>query len=381
MFDESAVADQPTTETVEQPEQSDFPSTEVGTESGGETQPTGETVDTETTESTYQLPDEQLKVYPDPVLQEFAENRYPDLAKMLADGALSEQSRQAVRQIIHDKLNGDIYIERLRAESEAEPEEEEEAEPEKPADPPPVDQAAAMAHVEARLNQVVDQITDPKVAVAFVERLGKADAIKDPQERAIAVTKALTYGMANAMRDLLPAFLDGPGGWLEQRIGGYLNSNFEGFGDSYKANAYQSAWEGIRASDPKFAALPAYNTPEWMEAAREAASILPGFENAVYTDKATGRPLSPAKNFAEKAKAMASILTRTRGAAVTEAVKAVETGKRMAADSANRKSLGKLGAGQSSGKITAQPVTDPLKAAIAAQRADADPFAALKQNK
>jgi hypothetical protein len=375
---ETALADQPTEAQEQAAVVSDFPPMEEVSAEGGETeQRAGKAAGAEAeAESTYTLPDEQAKVFPDDVLQEFAENRYPELAKLLADENLPEQSRKQVRQILHDKLNGDIYIQKLKESGEEGDEEEVEETPEKP---PEVDPAKTQQEAELRLSAFVDQITDPQVAIKFTEDFTKAFEIKDPQQRALAVTKTLTKGMLNVLREAIPAFIGGQNGYLERQVKAFMDTNYEGFGDTYKSNAYQSTWEGIRASNPKFAQLPAYNSPEWIAAAQEAAAIVPGFENAVYTDPATGKPLSPIKNFQKKAEAMANILTRTRGTAVKEAVEAVETGKRLAQESAQRKNLSKLGAGQSKGQIAASRGTDPLKAAIAAHRADSDPFAALKQ--
>lgn len=380
MFEETALADQPT-ETTESAEvlTSDFPSMDTSAE--GEVADQGEGTTATTTdegETTYQLPDEQLKVFPAEVYQEYAANRYPELAKMLTDQSLPEPTRKQVQQILHDKLNGDIYIQRLEEQEEQEVEEVEE-ETEEVADQPPIDPVKAEAERETRINQFVDQVTDPKVATKFAQDFIKSFEIKDPQQRDIAVTKSLTRGIVNLFPDLVSAFFDGKGGFLEKRIESYINQNFEGLTETHKTNTYQSTWDSIKSSDPKFAALPAYSTPEWIQAAQEAAAILPGFENAIFNDPATGRPLSAAKNFQKKAEAMANILSRTRGNVVKEAVQAVETGKRVQAESAQRKNLGKLGAGQSKGQITTGTGNDPLKAAIAAQRADSDPFAALKK--
>jgi len=327
-------------------------------------------------ESAYQLPDEQSKVFPDNVLLEYAENRYQELAKALKDSNLPEPTRNQIRQILHDKLNTDIHIAKLNESTEeTEESEEEESEEQQEAKP---DQAQTWAQVEERLNHVVDEITDPAVAVQFVERLGKADAIKDPKERAIAVTKALTFGMANAMRDLLPAFLNGQDGYLNRHIGDWMEKNFEGFGESYKSTSYANTWNSVLSADPKFKDLPAYGTEEWKAAAQEAAGILPGFENAVFTDPRTGKPLSPMQNFRKKAEAMANILTNARGKVVAEVAKAVETGKRVAKDNASRKANANLGAGHSKGQLATQTGIDPLKNALASLKSDSDPFASLR---
>lgn len=325
-------------------------------------------------EQAYQLPDEQSKVWSESDLQEYADNRYPELAKILADQNLPEPTRKQVRQILHDKLNGDIYIAKLQQEEETE-EDAEEIE-EKPEPTQQLSKEQQWQQIETTLNNMVDEVTDPAVAEAFVKRLAEADAIKDPKQRAVAVTKTLSFGMANLLRDLLPRYLE-DGGWLDKRIGGFINTNYEGFGDNYKTQGYQSTWESIRQSNPKFGTLPAYGTSEWMEAAREAASILPGFENAIFTD-AQGKALSPMKNFQKKAEAMANILTRARGKNVEEVAKAVETGKQQQRLTQSRRSNAQLGAGKTKGQIVQTTGDDPLKAALAKHKTDDDPFAALR---
>jgi hypothetical protein len=111
-------------------------------------------------ESTYSLPDEQSKVFPEDVLLEFAQNRYPELAKVLADPQLPESTRKNITQVIHDKLNGDIYIQKLKDEQGEEAEEIEEAdEPTAEADP-----VQLQEHWNQAVNQFVDRVTDPKVA-------------------------------------------------------------------------------------------------------------------------------------------------------------------------------------------------------------------------
>jgi hypothetical protein len=384
---DNAVADQPTTtddnaiatEELLSPESSSAEET-AGAGAEGE----AATQDAAIEEATYSLPDEQSKVFPENVLQEYADNRYPELAKLLADQSLPEPTRKQVRQILHDKLNGDIYIAKLQEQEETDEEETEEDVDAKEAPEPTQaltteQRQAQQAQVETTLNAIVDEITDPAIAEGFVKRLADADAIKDPKQRAVAVTKALTYGMANALRDLLPRYLE-DGGWLEKRIGGYINQNFEGFGESYKATTYQTTWEGIRQSNPRFQALPAYGTPEWTAAAQEAAAIIPGFENAIYTDPRTGKPLSQMQNFQKKAEAMANVLARTRGKIVEETLKAVETGKKQQRDAQNRKANAQLGAGKTRGQIASPAGDDPLKAALAATKADQDPFAVLRGN-
>jgi hypothetical protein len=117
MIDETAVADQPITDTADQ-SAIESAAQDSSAEATGSEQATGATTEVEQ-ESTYSLPDEQSKVFPEDVLLEFAQNRYPELAKVLADPQLPESTRKNITQVIHDKLNGDIYIQKLKATNKA----------------------------------------------------------------------------------------------------------------------------------------------------------------------------------------------------------------------------------------------------------------------
>jgi hypothetical protein len=365
-FEETAVADQPTTETSDQSVNEsvaqDSSAEATGSEQAAGAQPeSGQ-------ESTYQLPDEQSKVFPEDVLLEFAQNRYPELAKVLADPAIPESTRKNITQVIHDKLNGDIYIQRLKAAEQGE-----EAEEVDEADEPTVeaDPAKLQEHWNEAVTQFVDRVTDPKVAQTFTDNFTKAFDIQDPQQRAIAVTKTLSGAAVNLMRDAVPELLFSPGPDGKTLIDRYMESKYEGLPGMVKTNAYGSAWDNLRQSDPKFANVPAYNTPEWKDAIGKVAEMVPGFEDAVFTGK-DGRVLSPYQNFVAKSRVAISLMQNLNGnsdKAVAAATKAVETGKKLARAAAGSQANAKLGAGQSRGQLSAT-ASDPLKEAIAKHRAD-----------
>ncbi len=380
MFEEAAVADQPTTESADQSviesAAQDSSAEATGAEQTTGAQPEGEQ------ESTYQLPDEQSKVWSDDALMGFAQARYSKLADALNDPNTPAPIREQVKQILHDKLNGDIYIQKLRAQEEGDGSEEELEEGE---DAPIVeaDPVKLQEHWNQAVTQFVDRVTDAKVAQTFTDNFIAAFDIKDPQEKALAVTKTLSGAAVNLMRDAVPELLFTPGPDGRTLLDRYLESKYEGLSGMVKTNSYGQAWEDLRVSDPKFASTPKYNTPEWQTAIREVAAMVPGFENAVFTGK-DGRILSPYQNFVEKSKVAIKLMSRRQGTptqdkAIAIASKAVETGKKVEREATRSRNNANLGAGQSRGQLSSA-ASDPLKDAIAKHRAD-NGFAGMDTSK
>jgi len=354
--------EQPVTET---------PVQDGSVETGAAEQETGAQQEAE--QETYQLPDEQSKVWPDDKLLEFAQNRYSKYAHLLADPNTPDLAKEAMRQFLHDKLNGDIYIQKLRAQGEGPDDEEEGDEVEEGEDAPIVeaDPAKLQEHWNTAVTQFVDRVTDDKVALDFTTNFTKAFDIKDPQQRALAVTKTLSSAAVNLMRDAVPELLMSPGPDGKTLLDRHLEQRYEGLGGMVKTQSYSQAWNDLRQSDPKFANVPAYNTAEWNEAIKKVAEMVPGFENAVFTDK-NGRILSPYQNFVEKSKAAIKLMsgqTANPQKVVADAKKAVETGKKVERASSQARANAQLGAGQSRGQLN-QATGDPLKEAIAKYRAE-----------
>lgn len=381
MFEETATAEETQESTVQseaqpfadlQPDTSDETAIEQPTTE--DNQPTTE--ETEPAEEEYQLPDEQSKVFPEEELQKFADKRYPELAKLLADQALPEPTRKQVRQILHDKLNSDIRLKEIAdaEEQEAEREEEQEQAPE------PTQQADPEAWNQA-VTQFVDNVTDEAVAEKFFTDLNAATALKDPKQRAVQFTKVLSAGMANLAKDLIPAILFGAQGQAGM-LDNYIESRYEGLSESHTTALRTGDWDSVRQSDPAYANLPAFGTPEFIAAAQKAAALVPGIENAVFRDN-QGKVLPPRQQFIEKSKLLAKLASGTATQSTVEkATKAVETGKRLQKESSNRKSLANLGAGQTKGQIA--PVTQSgidaaRKESIARMRAEENPFAVLNK--
>lgn len=377
MFDEdnAAVLDQPGTETVEAAAGEPFSSLTPETDFEDASQPAQGQVQEENTAETYQLPDEQSKVFPDDIIQEYAQKRYPNLVPLLADPKM----RDHVQQILHDKLNTDIYVEQLRKDGEQKTEEEEtEQEPVQAQTLP----TPTQEQLTKEIGTFVDRVTDPAIAQTYFKSLNEAvELASGPKgDGGVAFMKVLSAGAVNLMRDAIPALL--PASAIEAIIGDYMSKNYEGLDVSHVENSRVSAWESIRASDPKYANLPAYGTPEWTAAHVNAAKMVPGIENAVFTD-GRGNILPASQQFTAKAQLAAKLIAGTATAQnVQAATAAVETGKQLARESQQRKANGNLGAGQTRGKITQtvqpQGIDAARKQAIARLRNDEDPFASLR---
>lgn len=380
--DETGVMDQPEA-AVEAPAGEPFANLQPDSDETQDVTPeTSPTTEESPAGETYQLPDEQLKVFPDTEIQKYAEKRYPNLAPLLANPELKAH----VTQILHDKLNGDIYIENIRRASEQELEEQTEEEPETlpVAGPTPTQE-----QLTQEINTFVDRVTDPAVAQNYFKALNEAtlkaigpNGDGKGGDGGVQFMKVLSQGAVNLMRDAIPALLGGQNGLLENFIGDYLKTNYEGLDVSHQQQVQQNEWDNVRASDPKYANLPAYGTPEWTAAHVKAEQMVPGIKNAVFTD-GRGNILPPRQQFAAKAQLAAKLIAGTATAQnVQVAAEAVETGKRIATEAAQRKQNGNLGAGQTRGKITQgtqpQGIDGARKAAIARLRNDEDPFATLR---
>lgn len=355
-----------------EPESSDETVEQVGGE-------ISETADTETTteEEPYQLPDEQSKVWTDEALQGYADKRYPKYAALLKEPSTPEPTREAVKQLMHDALNKDIYIDQLRKTGEEVEEEtleeEQQLEPTQPLAPEEAEKAWDKA-----LTTFSDKVTDSKVAQKFMADLRAVAEIKDPVQRDIAEVKVLTKGVANVVPAILDDYLFTPGQDGASLMDKYFESRFPGFAQNHQETSRSSAWEQVRSA-PEFAAakLPAYGTPEWMQSVEKVAAMMPGFEKARFSN-------DPIQNFAAKARVHAQLIAGTATqSTVASAVKAVEKGKQLERQAQQRKNLGNLGAGQTKGKIAQTgnvlPSDQARKESIARLREDSNPFAALNK--
>lgn len=283
------------------------------------------------------LPSEQLKEFAPEVIAKYAKRYGYTPEEVAADPRLSKA--------LKDKINSDIEIaNRKKAEEEAQQEETKET-PER--EPTQEEVAKLQTERETKLTEFVRQITDKSTAVKFTQRLAAADSIKDPEQRAVAVTEALTMGMANVFPDLVEAYLGGPGGYLEKLIGNYINANLPGLSETTQQTVRAQTVDRIASSNPKFAALGIkFGTPEWDAAALKASKILPGMETV---------PLP----FEQKVSMMFNLLTNAPGAVAT-ATAAIEKGKQIERDSTQRKKNATLGTGHSKGLVQKATGNDDL---------------------
>lgn len=289
------------------------------------------------------LPDEQSKVFRDEDYARYAK-RY---------GFTEEQATDPqIRRLLHDKINSDIL---LKQQQQAEGEQE--AEPE--AQPEPTQQAPAQQspeEFEKSLVQYVDHITDLPTAEKFGAELDKANSIRNTKERHIALTKVMSRGMVNLLRTALPDLLGVAGPDGQSLFSRLANSNFEGFGDFWGDTSKSRAWDKAVAASPNAKNLPRYGTPEWEASIKQVSEIVPGFENAKFTDPKTGKDLSPYQNFVKKSEVAVKILTRQK-VEPAEVKAAVDKGKELQKKQTQAVQNSRvLGAGQSKGQI-AQKVT------------------------
>lgn len=277
------------------------------------------------------LPTDQDKVFPDDVYARYAQ-RYNLNEEQAADPLL--------RQLLHDKINSDIYLQQLRQQEQEFPEEETEAAPE------PTQQAPQLNREQYfnNLQTMVQQRTDPEVAKAFHADFLKAfgvpdaDIAKVPPQQAMQFTQVASKYMLN----LVNTFLDD---MLGPRLTQQISQAFPGFGEMYERSAYAMAWDRARGSDPAFANLPAYGTKEFSSKLREAAARIPGFEEMQFTGK-DGKPLSMMENSTRKYAMLAKMMS---GQNVDPALlqRAAAAGAKNARRAEVRRSAGNLGSGQS----------------------------------
>jgi hypothetical protein len=256
------------------------------------------------------LPGEQEKVFPDEVLERYA-SRYPALLKVWQDGNQPQELRDQARQILHDKLNGDIRIQQL---TEAQPLEEEEED--QPLQATQEQKLPTREEYFNTLRQTVRSRTDPQVAKDFYTQFNKVWGLSD-QQIAQAIRKnpnapqeftelMTTYGlnMVNTFADQL----------IWDRLTPMLEQVFPGFGDMYSRSANAMAWDRVRNSADGFNKLPAFGTREFSTQARKAATQHFGsdedFENAQFSKVVNGQrtPLSQLENAQKKYAILAKIM-------------------------------------------------------------------------
>jgi hypothetical protein len=291
------------------------------------------------------LPSEQDKVFPDEVYARYAE-RYNLSPEQAADPQF--------RQLLHDKINSDIFIQQQQQQQQ----EQYEPEPEQPLEPTQQPQVSREQYFQ-NLDRVIAERTDPEVAKSFHSEFLKAFGVQVssdgkhtietnaqgqrvmvpiPEGQAMQFTATASKYMLNLMNTFMGDIL---GAQLSQQI----SQAFPGFGDMYDRSSHAMAWDRVRNSDPSFANLPAYGTKQFSSTLREAAARIPGFDEMQFTDQ-QGRPL-PAQQNAERKYAMLAKIASGQNVNPQLLQQAAAAGARNARRADVRRSAGNLGSGKS----------------------------------
>jgi hypothetical protein len=276
------------------------------------------------------LPGEQDKVFPDEVYARYGE-RY-NLSPEQAQDPL-------VRQLLHDKINADIFIQQQQREYE-EQQTAEEAQPEPTREQP---QPSREQYFQ-NLDRIVQERTDPEVAKQFHADFLKAFGVPDAEIAKTSPQQAMafTHTASKYMLNLMNTFMDD---MLGARLQQQVSQAFPGFGDMYDRSSHAMAWDRVRNSNAQFANLPAYGTKDFSKTLRGAAARIPGFDEMQFTDQ-NGRPL-PAMDNAMKKYSMLAQIASGQNVNPQLLQQAAAAGARNARRAEVRRSAGNLGSGQS----------------------------------
>jgi hypothetical protein len=277
------------------------------------------------------LPSDQDKVFPDEVYAKYAQ-RYQLTPEQATDPLL--------RQLLHDKINTDIFVRQQQQQAE-QWQEEAEAEPE----PEPTQQQPNLSREQwfQQIEQAVQQTTDPEVAKAFHSEFLKAFGVPDaeiakiPAQQAMQFTNVASKYMLNLISTHLPNL-------LQSQLSNQIGQAYPGFGDMYERSAYAMAWDRVRNSDEKYGALPAYGSKEFSSVLHDAAQKIPGFDDMQFTNR-QGQPLPAMENAMRKYSMLAQQISSGN---VDPALlqKAAAAGAKNARQAAVKRSAGNLGSGQ-----------------------------------
>lgn len=277
------------------------------------------------------LPSEQDKVFPDEVYQKYAQ-RYQFSPEQASD--------PLIRQLLHDKINSDLWIKQQQ-----EQEQQQEFQIEEPQQEPTQQQVQQPVTFEqhfANMNQWVQQNTDPRVANMFATEFMKAFGVNDPvkPEMAQALTSTFsTFGL-NLIQTALP-----------QMLGQMLDTVMPGMSSMYYSGNRAQSWDSVRNSSPDYANLPAYGSREFMELCARVDSEFPALtEMGIQMERANGGELhgKAAQKFYSTLARVASNLDKSR-VDPEQLLNAARAGAASARRGQVRKDAGNLGAGQSKG--------------------------------
>lgn len=280
------------------------------------------------------LPSDQDKVFPDDVYARYAQ-RYNLTPEQATDPLL--------RQLLHDKINSDIFIQQQQQFEQEQPE------PEQPAEPTRIEPQLTREQYFQNLDRVIAERTDPQVATQFHAEFLRAFGVPENEIAATSPKQAMAFTTTASkyMLNLMNTFAgDIMGAQLQQQI----SQAFPGFGDMYERSSMAMAWDRVRNSDPSFAQLPNYGTKEFSSKLREAAQRIPGFDEMQFTD-GNGKAL-PAQQNAERKYAMLAKIASGQNVNPQLLQQAAAAGARNARRAEVKRSAGNLGSGQSKGATT-----------------------------
>lgn len=206
------------------------------------------------------LPTDQDKVFPDEVYARYAQ-RYQLTPEQAADPLL--------RQLLHDKINTDIFVRQQQQQAE----QFEEPEPEQQQEPTP-QQLPSYEQYFQQIDQQIQQRTDPRVAKDFhdgflrVFGVPEAEIAKATPQQQMALTTHLSKFALNLFNTFAPDVLG-------SQLPNQLSQAFPGFDKMWERSSYAMAWDQVRNSNPQYEGLPVYGTKEFRQTLRDASSKFP----------------------------------------------------------------------------------------------------------
>lgn len=296
------------------------------------------------------LPTEQEKVFSEETLTKYAQQRYPKLYDRLQ----KDPNDADLKQLLHDKLNTDIYLKTLQDKPEQEEAEEEPAPRQEPT------QTVSAQEWAKQVDEVARQYINPDMANHFAKGfINEVFDVKDalPPEKAMKLAHVFTSGVINVVNSVLMPMLQSPLPDGRTAFQHAMGTNYEGFDDSYESSMYDRAWQSVTRGNPEFAKLPGYGdasgTQQRIAAATKIAGSPEDFDALQFRGK-DGKSLSAYQTAVKKYSMMARVmagenLTPVQSKAVFEA------GKKAARKLDVNRQAGNLGSGKSNGQIASNP--------------------------
>jgi hypothetical protein len=323
--------------------------TDVESSADGQTEQLEDGTEQASEDDANYLPSEQEKV--------FSEEAYAKYAKRYGYTQEDLAADPRLKRTLHDKINSDIL---LKQRQDAEALQADEAEEEVDSGPTAQVAQPQQADWETQSTQWLDRVSDPATEKKFYQELLIAqgadpkEAAKVSQETASKVTRTLAKGVLNIMRDFTRDYFFGaePGqqSAMAKFVDEFLNSgDYEGMKDIAKTGSRTVRGNSIKASDPRFAKLPAYNSQQFKDMMNKVEDLVPGFGDFWALDK-SGNKVSQHKNRVAKMRIAARVMSG-QGISVEQQKQLVAAGQKQAVNASRKAANGNFGAGQSKGKI------------------------------